>query len=41
MTPTIGTLANAIYDAVGVRVSNPPLSAEKIYLAMLEAGVVK
>jgi len=40
MTPTIGVLANAIYDAVGVRVLNPPLSAEKIYLAMLEAGVV-
>jgi CO/xanthine dehydrogenase Mo-binding subunit len=41
MTPTIGVLANAIYDAIGVRVSNPPLSAEKIYLAMLEAGIVK
>ncbi len=40
MTPTIGALANAIYDAVGVRVFNPPLSAEKIYLAMLEAGKV-
>jgi carbon-monoxide dehydrogenase large subunit len=40
MTPTIGVLANAIYDAVGVRVSNPPLSAEKIYLAMVEAGKV-
>lgn len=41
MTPTIGVLANAIYDAVGVRVMNPPLSAEKIYLAMLEAGKVQ
>ncbi len=41
MVPTIGVLANAIYDAIGVRVSNPPFSAEKIYLAMLEAGVVK
>ncbi len=41
MTPTIGVLANAIYDAVGVRVINPPLSAEKIYLAMLEAGKIQ
>lgn len=41
MTPTIGVLANAIFDATGVRVSNPPLSAEKIYLAMVEAGIVK
>ena len=41
MVPTIGCLANAIYDAVGVRVTNPPFSAEKIYLAMLEAGIVK
>jgi CO/xanthine dehydrogenase Mo-binding subunit len=41
MVPTIGCLANAIYDAIGVRVTNPPFSAEKIYLAMLEAGVVK
>lgn len=41
MVPTISVLANAIYDAVGVRVTNPPLSSEKIYLAMLDAGVVK
>jgi carbon-monoxide dehydrogenase large subunit len=41
MVPTIACLANAIYDATGVRVSNPPLSAEKIYLALLDAGVVK
>jgi len=41
MTPTIGVLANAIYDAVGVRVMNPPLSAEKIYLAMLDGGKIK
>jgi carbon-monoxide dehydrogenase large subunit len=40
MVPTIAALANAIYDAIGVRVTNPPFSAEKIYLAMLEAGVV-
>lgn len=41
MTPTIGVMANAIYDALGVRVMNPPLSAEKIYLAMVEAGITK
>ncbi len=41
MVPTIAALANAIYNAIGVRVTNPPLSAEKIYLAMLDAGIVK
>jgi carbon-monoxide dehydrogenase large subunit len=41
MVPTIAALANAIYDAVGVRMAGPPYSAEKIYLAMVEAGVVE
>ncbi|MEW5956380.1 MAG: xanthine dehydrogenase family protein molybdopterin-binding subunit [Chloroflexota bacterium] len=41
MVPTIAALGNAIYDAVGVRLEGPPFSAEKIYLAMLEAGVVE
>ncbi len=41
MVPTIAALGNAIYDAVGVRLEGPPFSAEKIYLAMLEAGVVQ
>ncbi|NPV78285.1 MAG: xanthine dehydrogenase family protein [Anaerolineae bacterium] len=41
MVPTIAALANAIYNATGVRVPHPPLSAEKIYLAMLDAGIVK
>ena len=40
LVPVIAALANAIYDATGVRVTNPPFSAEKIYLALLEAGVV-
>ncbi len=40
MVPTIAALANAIYDAVGIRLDGPPYSAEKIYLAMVEAGVV-
>ena len=41
MVPTIAALGNAIYDAVGVRLEGPPFSAEKIYLAMLDAGVVR
>jgi CO/xanthine dehydrogenase Mo-binding subunit len=41
MVPTIPAIANAIYDAVGVRLDGPPFTAEKVYLAMLEAGVVK
>ncbi len=41
MVPTIAALANAIYDAIGVRVTTPPFSAEKIYLAMLDAGLVQ
>jgi nicotinate dehydrogenase subunit B len=41
MVPTIAALGNAIYDATGVRLEGPPFSAEKIYLAMLDAGIVK
>lgn len=41
MVPTIPAIANAIYDAVGVRFDGPPFTAEKIYLAMLDAGIVK
>jgi len=41
MVPTIAALANAVYDAVGVRLEGPPISAEKVYLAMLDAGVVE
>jgi carbon-monoxide dehydrogenase large subunit len=41
MVPTIPAIANAIYDAVGVRLEGPPFTAEKVYLAMLEAGVVE
>ena len=40
MVPTIPAIANAIYDAVGVRVGAPPFTAEKVYLAMMEGGVV-
>jgi CO/xanthine dehydrogenase Mo-binding subunit len=41
MVPTIPAIANAIYDAVGVRVGSPPFTAEKVYLAMVEAGLVE
>ena len=41
MVPTTPAIANAIYDAVGVRLEGPPFTAEKVYLKMLEAGVVK
>jgi carbon-monoxide dehydrogenase large subunit len=41
MVPTIPAIANAIYDAVGVRFEGPPFTAEKVYLTMLEAGIVE
>jgi CO/xanthine dehydrogenase Mo-binding subunit len=40
MVPTIPAIANAIYDAVGIRMEGPPFTAEKIYLTMLDEGVV-
>lgn len=36
LLPSIGALANAIYDAVGVRVSDLPITAEKILKALKE-----
>lgn len=41
MVPTIPAIANAIYDAIGIRIGAPPFTSEKVYLAMLEAGLVK
>jgi CO/xanthine dehydrogenase Mo-binding subunit len=41
MVPTIPAVANAIYDAIGVRVGSPPYTSEKVYLAMQEAGLVR
>jgi carbon-monoxide dehydrogenase large subunit len=41
MVPTIPAIANAIFDAIGVRVGAPPFTAEKVYLAMLEGGLVE
>jgi carbon-monoxide dehydrogenase large subunit len=40
MVPTIPAIANAIYDAIGVRVGAPPYTAEKVYLALADAGLV-
>jgi CO/xanthine dehydrogenase Mo-binding subunit len=36
--PVAAALANAVEDAVGVRIRSLPLSAEKIYLALQERG---
>jgi CO/xanthine dehydrogenase Mo-binding subunit len=39
MVPTIPAIANAIYDALGIRVGAPPYTSEKVYMAMLDAGL--
>ncbi|MEK6572955.1 MAG: molybdopterin cofactor-binding domain-containing protein, partial [Chloroflexota bacterium] len=36
MVPTIPAVANAIYDAIGIRMEAPPYSSEKVYLAMVD-----
>jgi carbon-monoxide dehydrogenase large subunit len=41
MVPTIPAIANAIQAAVGVRPGSPPFTAEKVYLALEEAGMVE
>ena len=41
MVPTIAALGNAIYDATKIRLPGPPYSGEKVYLALVDAGVVK
>jgi len=41
MVCTVPAIANAIYDAIGIRIGAPPYSSEKVYLAMQEAGLVK
>ncbi len=41
MVPTVPAIANAIYDAIGVRIGEPPFTPEKIYLAMQAAGLVE
>jgi len=39
MVQTAPAIANAIYDALGIRFSDLPLSAEKIFLALQDAGI--
>jgi CO/xanthine dehydrogenase Mo-binding subunit len=41
MVPTIAAIANAIYDAVGIRMEGPPFTAEKVYNAIKKAGIIK
>ena len=41
MVPTMPAVANAIFNAIGIRMETPPYTAEKIYLAMVDAGIVK
>lgn len=41
MVPTIPAIANAIHDAVGVRLEGPPFTSEKVFLTLLDAGIVK
>lgn len=36
-TPTIGCLANAVYDATGVRITSLPISYEKVWRALRES----
>jgi CO/xanthine dehydrogenase Mo-binding subunit len=38
MVPTAPAMANALHDALGIRFSELPLSAEKIYLALQQAA---
>ncbi|MBN2146493.1 MAG: xanthine dehydrogenase family protein molybdopterin-binding subunit [Anaerolineales bacterium] len=40
MVPTVAAIANAICDAIGIRVGAPPYTSEKVYLAMVNAGLI-
>jgi len=39
LIPVAPAIANAIYDAVGVRIKDLPIKAEKIFLALNETKV--
>jgi len=41
LVPTVPAIANAIYDAIGLRPGAPPFTPEKIYLLMQDAGLVE
>ena len=34
--PTMGCYANAVYDAIGIRVHDPPITPEKVWRAIQE-----
>jgi 4-hydroxybenzoyl-CoA reductase subunit alpha len=36
MVPVLGSIANAIYDAAGVRITSLPITAEKVLKALQE-----
>jgi CO/xanthine dehydrogenase Mo-binding subunit len=38
LVPTLAAVANAIYDAVGVRITSLPITREKMLAALREAG---
>jgi xanthine dehydrogenase molybdenum-binding subunit len=38
MTPTAPAVANAIYNAVGVRIKDLPITRERIFRALREKG---
>jgi len=38
MIPTAPAIANAVYDAVGIRIFEMPLTAEKVFLAIQDQG---
>ncbi|MGC9335324.1 MAG: xanthine dehydrogenase family protein molybdopterin-binding subunit, partial [Anaerolineae bacterium] len=38
MVPTAPAMANALYDALGIRFHDLPLSAENVYLALTKVG---
>jgi CO/xanthine dehydrogenase Mo-binding subunit len=39
LIPTSAAIANAIYDAVGVRIASTPITAEKVYAALRQAAL--
>jgi CO/xanthine dehydrogenase Mo-binding subunit len=41
MVQTAPAIANALYNAIGVRFNDLPLSSERVYLAMLDKGLLQ
>jgi CO/xanthine dehydrogenase Mo-binding subunit len=40
MIPTAPAIANAVFDAVGIRIFEMPLTAEKVFLAIQDKGKI-